>query len=442
MHGPAVEVQGLFTLPLVRGPRGPRGDAPALLRLSSSRTTLCTPDRALRASPGSHDGRLKGRSATRSPSSVGAWSRLRQFGVVRADKGAVLVLPAGRFAPGCPTRTLSPSASASTATVSSRARTATGLPTVGDWLDIDDDHAVLLHERRTALVRDTAGGPVRVQALAANIDVVLIVEHLDPDPDLGRIERMLTLAWRSGATPVVVLTKADLVPRPGRHDRGGRSGGARGGRPHGQRRGPARALDAWALLRPGATARGRARRARQVDAVNALAGPGRHGDGRPPRDGRGRHTTTHRELVPLPGGAMLIDTPGIRGVGVVADADALDTTFADVAALAAVCRFADCHHAGDAGCAIAAALESGELAVAASTAGVGWPRRPPTRRAARTPDSPPRSTTARSASRRSTSEACAARVAHAPEPHASRPSRRRSSRRDPGGRGLRTGGTC
>ena len=78
-------------------------------------------------------------------------------------------------------------------------------------------------------------------------------------------------------------------------------------------------------------------------------------------DGRGRHTTTHRELVPLAGGAMLIDTPGIRGVGVVADVDALDTTFADVAALADRCRFADCHHAGDAGCAIEAALESGEL---------------------------------------------------------------------------------
>ena len=96
--------------------------------------------------------------------------------------------------------------------------------------------------------------------------------------------------------------------------------------------------------------------------VNALAGREVMATGERRADGRGRHTTTHRELVPLAGGAMLIDTPGIRGVGVVADADALDTTFADVAELAAACRFADCHHAGEPGCAIQAALDSGELA--------------------------------------------------------------------------------
>jgi len=283
--------------------------------------------------------------------------------VVRADKGAVLVLPSDRFAGWLSDEDAEPvrvvlDRDGLVASQDGR-RTA---PTVGDWLDVDDDHAVLLHERRTALVRDTAGETSRVQALAANIDVVLIVEHLDPDPDLGRIERLLTLAWRSGARPVVVLTKADLVPDA----EGMAAEVAR----------VALAVDVHAvsvpedrglegvrrLLEPGVTlvVVGPSGSGKST-LVNALAGRAVMDTGGRRNDGRGRHTTTHRELVPLAGGAMLIDTPGIRGVGVVADADALDTTFADVAALAARCRFADCHHTGDAGCAIQAALDSGEL---------------------------------------------------------------------------------
>lgn len=274
--------------------------------------------------------------------------------MVRADKGAVLVLPASEDEP---VRVVLDRDGLVATSEGHRLA-----PTVGDWLDVDDGRAVLLHERRTALVRDTAGGTSRVQALAANIDVVLIVEHLDPDPDLGRIERLLTLAWRSGAQPVVVLTKADLVPDPG-----GMAGDVAA---------VALAVDVHAvsvqddrgleplrdLLRPdvtlvvvGPSGAGKS------TLVNALAGREVMDTGGQRNDGRGRHTTTHRELVPLTGGAMLIDTPGIRGVGLVADADALDTAFADVATLAQACRFADCHHAGDAGCAIEAALASGEL---------------------------------------------------------------------------------
>ncbi len=281
--------------------------------------------------------------------------------MVRADKGAVLVLP-GHQTPGA----ADPTEAVRVVLDRDGLVATTGeerlAPTVGDWLDVVDDHAVLIHERRTALVRDTAGATSHVQALAANVDVVVIVEHLDPDPDLGRIERMLTLAWRSGARPVVVLTKADLVPDP-EGMAADVAGVALAVDVHTVSVWEDRGLDAVrALLAPGVTLvvvgpSG----AGKSSLVNALAGREVMDTGGQRNDGRGRHTTTFRQLVPLTGGAMLIDTPGIRGVGVVADVDALDTTFSDVAALADRCRFADCHHTGDAGCAIAAALDSGEL---------------------------------------------------------------------------------
>jgi ribosome biogenesis GTPase len=284
------------------------------------------------------------------------------FRVVRADKGAVLVLPADALDAGEPRRvTLDRDGLVATEDGDRLA------PTVGDWLRVDEPdggpHARTLGTRRTALVRDTAGETSRVQALAANIDVVLVVEHLDPDPDLGRIERLLTLAWRSGARPVVVLTKADLVP-----DADGMADEVAAvalavdvhavSVPTGQGLDPVRALllPGTTLVVVGPSGAGKS------TLVNALAGREVMETGGRRSDGRGRHTTTHRELVPLAGGAVLIDTPGIRGVGLVADADALDTTFADVAELVAQCRFADCHHAGEPGCAVQAALDSGELA--------------------------------------------------------------------------------
>ncbi len=279
--------------------------------------------------------------------------------VVRADRGAVLVLPAdGLDADHDPVR-LSLDRDGLVASEDGD-RLA---PTVGDWLRTDGDDGIeTLLPRRTALVRDTAGATSRVQALAANIDVVLVVEHLDPDPQLGRVERLLTLAWRSGATPVVVLTKADLVPDP--------DGMAA------EVASVALAVDVHTVSVPTGTGLERLREllvpgstlvvvgpsgAGKSTLVNALAGHEVMGTGERRSDGRGRHTTTHRELVPLRGGAMLIDTPGIRGVGVVADADALDTTFADVTELAAACRFADCRHTSEPGCAVRAALDSGEL---------------------------------------------------------------------------------
>ncbi|MFI2754138.1 ribosome small subunit-dependent GTPase A [Cellulomonas sp. P22] len=240
-------------------------------------------------------------------------------------------------------------------------------PTVGDLVVVGeraDGTAVVtaLVRRRSALVRDSAGGTSRTQVMAANVDVVLVAEHLDPDPDLGRIERLLVLAWRSGARPVVVLTKADLVPDPS-----GLAAEVRevalGVDVHvvsagcGEGLDPLRALLApdVAIVLVGPSGAGKS------TLVNALAGAPVMETGERRADGRGRHTTTHRELVPLGHGAMLIDTPGIRGVGVVADEDALDATFADVEALAKGCRFADCAHGREPGCAVRAALDDGSL---------------------------------------------------------------------------------
>ena len=241
-------------------------------------------------------------------------------------------------------------------------------PTVGDVVDVapvdgrDVLHATGLHPRRSAVVRDSAGRTSLEQVVAANVDVVLVVEHLDPDPDLGRVERLLTLAWRSGAQPVVVLTKADLVPDP----QGMAAQVAQvslGVDVHavsvldGDGLAPLRALLApgVALVAVGTSGAGKS------SLVNALAGREVMATGERRADGRGRHTTTHRELVPLAGGAVLIDTPGVRGVGLVAAPDALDATFADVAGFAALCRFGDCVHVTEPGCAVLAAVEDGDL---------------------------------------------------------------------------------
>ncbi|ROR97116.1 ribosome biogenesis GTPase [Salana multivorans] len=239
-------------------------------------------------------------------------------------------------------------------------------PAVGDAVvpaptDADPDR-FLLAPRRSELVRDSVDRTAGTQVLAANVDVVLVVEHLDPEPKLGRIERLVTLAWRSGATPVVVLTKADLVTdAPQWLDDVARV--APGVGAHAVSAATGEGLDAVrAVLEPGTTLvvvgpSG----AGKSTLVNALAGGDVMATGqRRESDGRGRHTTTHRELVPA-GECWLIDTPGLRAVGLVADADAVDETFPEVAELAAQCRFGDCAHAGEPGCAIAAAIEDGRL---------------------------------------------------------------------------------
>ncbi|NED94158.1 ribosome small subunit-dependent GTPase A [Phytoactinopolyspora alkaliphila] len=241
-------------------------------------------------------------------------------------------------------------------------------PAAGDWVAVRHwpDGRITLDAvlpRRTALIRDSADRTSHGQVVAANIDLVVIVEHLHPDPDLGRIERLLVLAWASGAVPLVVLTKSDLVADPdGMRDEVSQVAvGVKvlavsvpedaGLTPLRDRLSPELTL---AVVGPSG--------AGKSTLVNALAGAevmpiGEVRD----RDGKGRHTTTHRELIVLPGGGIVIDTPGVRSVGLVSDAEAIAEVYPEIDELAEQCRFRDCQHRTEPGCAVLAAIESGDL---------------------------------------------------------------------------------
>ena len=242
------------------------------------------------------------------------------------------------------------------------------LPTVGDWAAVrrwPDDRVTIeaVLARRTSVVRGNADATSNAQVLAANVDLVVVVEHLDPEPDVGRIERLVVLAWGSGAQPLVVLTKADLVPDPaGMREEVATAApgvdvlaidaksdeGAAAARAY---LAPGRTL---ALLGPSG--------AGKSTLVNSLAGTTVMATGQTRQvDGKGRHTTTHRELVVLPGGGVVLDTPGLRSVGIVADQEAITTAFPDIDELASHCRFRDCEHQTEPGCAVLAAVEDGEL---------------------------------------------------------------------------------
>jgi ribosome biogenesis GTPase len=237
--------------------------------------------------------------------------------------------------------------------------------TVGDWLAVTDDGGWALLPRTSLLVRGASSGVSRTQPLAANVDVVLVVASLSMPIPVRRVERLLTLAWESGATPVVVLTKADLHPDP--------EAAARDLEPHAPGApivvtraadGDVEALAPYAspgttLVLLGASGAGKS------TVVNALAGAAvmDTGDVRGV-DGKGRHTTTHRELVVLPSGAVVIDTPGLRGVALAGSEEGLALAFSDVEELAAACRFADCAHVGEPGCAVQASIDAGDLSAA------------------------------------------------------------------------------
>ncbi len=248
------------------------------------------------------------------------------------------------------------------------------LPVVGDWVAVDarpDEGAASVHvvlPRRTQLRRRAPadyGAPFQV--LAANVDVVVVATSLNRDLNVRRVERFLTAAWESGARPVVVLTKVDLA------------------------RDPVEVAVAEAQLEEVAAGvpvvATSAISGEGLDAVRAFLGPGRtvalvgssgvgkstlanallgeerllvreiRGD-----DARGRHTTVGRELVALPGGeGLLLDTPGLRELGLWDDGTGLDLAFADVARTAEACRFTDCGHDSEPGCAVRAAVDDGTL---------------------------------------------------------------------------------
>jgi ribosome biogenesis GTPase len=279
--------------------------------------------------------------------------------VIRGDRGSVLIATPDDVVHARPSSRLLKSAGS-----------AAELPAVGDWVAVlaSGDHldappieAVL--ERKSAIMRGDPGKSSDVQVLATNIDTVFVVHPIADPPNLRRIERELSVAWDSGAVPVVVLTKADLSADP----------------------------DA-ARLAVEAVALGA-----DVIVVNALAGDGIQpileyisdhrtavlvgpsGAGKSTlinsllgeqrqatrevrvSDGKGMHTTVARELISMPGGGVLIDTPGLRAFGLTGSEEGIALVFPEIEQLAQLCRFRDCTHNDEPGCAVRSAVESGTL---------------------------------------------------------------------------------
>lgn len=244
-------------------------------------------------------------------------------------------------------------------------------PTVGDWVALDDGGVIAaVLPRRSMFKRMAADGSRRVaglddeQVMASNVDLALLVAGLDNDFNLRRIERYLAVAWSSGIAPVVVLNKSDLAD-----DVDGRLVAVDAIAP-GVATVPVSAHTGAGLdelrthLRPGATAAilGSSGVGKST-LVNALLGEDRQKTaGVRESDSRGRHTTTHRELFELPGGSLLVDTPGIRALEVLGADEGVESAFDDVVELATTCRFGDCRHDGEPGCAVRAAIADGRLA--------------------------------------------------------------------------------
>lgn len=248
-----------------------------------------------------------------------------------------------------------------------RAESLGDLPAVGDWVAarIPEAGEALVHAvlpRRSAFVRKVAGENAAPQVLATNLDTVLVVMGLDRDFNLRRLERFMTLAWESRATPVVVLNKTDLAEDLPAQLEAVR-GLVRGAAVHAVSALAAEGLEPLrALLGEGKTvALLGSSGVGKSTLVNRLAGAEVMATGGTRDDGRGRHTTTRRELLLLPGGGALVDTPGLREVQMWAAEGGLAKTFDDVEALAAQCRFGDCQHDAEPGCAVKAALADGTL---------------------------------------------------------------------------------
>lgn len=238
------------------------------------------------------------------------------------------------------------------------------LPAVGDWVGLDDGGLIAaVLPRRSCFVRKAPGGKSRPQVICTNVDVVFVVTAVGPDFSPRRIERYVAAIWSAGASPVIAVNKTDLD-----HD----------------------AVELAEILDEVAPAvdviytsavdgRGIDELTARITAGQTVALVGSSGVGKsslinrllgaerqataPVResDDKGRHTTTRRELCQMPGGGLVIDTPGMRELGLWDAVDGVETAFADIEALAAECRFRDCRHDGEPGCAIAEALAAGDL---------------------------------------------------------------------------------
>jgi ribosome biogenesis GTPase len=242
---------------------------------------------------------------------------------------------------------------------------------VGDWVTLRATEEAgglgqvdALLERRSAFVR-TADGPRRLeQVVAANIDTVLIVTAADHPLSVQHLERFLALAWQSGAVPVVVITKSDLAPAP---QLWAWSVAIRAAAPGVAVHAITTVDEQWPVALDRYLTRGQTvalvglSGAGKSTLVNRLAGTGLLATGSVRPDGQGRHTTTHRELVLLPGGGMIVDTPGMRALSVAATSEGIHLAFVDVEAIARDCAYVDCSHHREPGCALVAAVEAGSL---------------------------------------------------------------------------------
>ncbi len=245
------------------------------------------------------------------------------------------------------------------------------LPAVGDWVALKDapspDRTTIIEHvlaRRTVFTRGTAGRQGRIQIVAANVDLVFAVCGLDADFNIRRIERYLARIWASGAQPAVILNKTDLCEN------------AVARTAEVERHCPAVPVYLTSALRSEGLSMIRASirdgltaafvgssGAGKSTLINALLGEDRMPTGEVrARDGRGCHVTTHRQLVMLAGGGLLLDTPGMRELQLV-DEDGLDSVFEDLSELSARCRFRDCRHNAEPGCAVMEAVTSGDLSV-------------------------------------------------------------------------------
>lgn len=242
-------------------------------------------------------------------------------------------------------------------------------PAVGDWILVEplqgESRAVIhrLLPRATAMTRKEAGSVPDEQVIAANTDTVFIVSALNQDFNVRKIERYLIAVWESGSQPVVLLTKADLCDDPDEYVSQVVSS-APGV--------PVHAVssvldqgkeDILPYLMPGHTvAITGSSGAGKSTLLNWLSGEEiQRVQGIREEDARGRHTTTHRELFLLPGGAIMVDTPGMRELQLWDSAGGWGEAFSDIEELAGQCRFHDCHHESEAGCAVQQALDNGTL---------------------------------------------------------------------------------
>ncbi len=241
-------------------------------------------------------------------------------------------------------------------------------PTVGDFVRINylpngDSQIIATLPRRTFFSRKDPDKGRGEQAVAANFDYVFILQSLNQDFNVKRLERYLTIGWQSGATPVVILTKADLISEYEVYVDAVRSVAA-GVKVHVVSARTGYGLDELEeYLNPGKTivflgSSG----VGKSSLVNALAGEELMAvNGIRVDDSKGRHTTTHRQLLRMKNGAMIIDTPGMRQLGMWDVSEGLGEAFSDVEQFLGRCRFRDCTHESEPGCAIKAAIESGEL---------------------------------------------------------------------------------